>query len=187
MPRFLSAFRPLLVVLALVLVTGCGSKEDDAAAYATSMGDRHEALVEAMVLFGNMVTAFHKDARVVDREDYMAAEETMKGYEKRIGSLPELEKISLPGNGEELRRAHDYFMISVSYLYEGQAIMEDSGYEQGVSALALGAWEEARKSFLSFAELLNQLEGKPPLDGAAPPPADAAMSASPGPTAPARP
>ena len=187
MPRFLSAFRPLLVVLALVLVTGCGSKEDDAAAYATSMGDRHEALVEAMVLFGNMVTAFHKDARVVDREDYMAAEETMKGYEKRIGSLPELEKISLPGNGEELRRAHDYFMISVSYLYESQSMLEESGYNQESSLMALGMWEQARKNFITFSELLNQLEGKPPLDGAAPPPADAAMSASPGPTAPARP
>ncbi len=164
MPRFLSAFRPLLVVLALVLVTGCGSKEDDAAAYATSMGDRHEALVEAMVLFGNMVTAFHKDARVVDREDYMAAEETMKGYVKRIGSLRELEKISLPGNGEELRRAHDYFMISVSYLYESQSMLEESGYNQESSLMALGMWEQARKNFITFSELLNQLEGKPPLD-----------------------
>jgi hypothetical protein len=164
MPRFLSAFRPLLVVLALVLVTGCGSKEDDAAAYATSMGDRHEALVEAMVLFGNMVTAFHKDARVVDREDYMAAEETMKGYVKRIGSLRELEKISLPGNGEELRKVHDYFMISVSYLYESQSMLEESGYNQESSLMALGMWEQARKNFITFSELLNQLEGKPPLD-----------------------
>jgi hypothetical protein len=55
-------------------------------------------------------------------------------------------------------------MISVSYLYESQALLEDSGYDQGSSAMALGMWEEARKNFLTFSELLNQLEGKPPLD-----------------------
>ncbi len=186
MPRFFSAFRSLLVVLALVVVAGCGSKEDDAKAYAKSMTDRHEALVEALVLYGNMITAFHKDAKVADREDFIAAEETMRGYVERIGTLRELEKIRLPGNDEELKKAHDYFMISVSYLYESQTMLDDSGYEQGISALALGAWEEGRKNFLTFAELLNQLEGNPPLDGGTAS-GDATMTAMPAEAAPATP
>jgi hypothetical protein len=141
-----------------------GSKEDDAKKYAKSISDRHEALAEALVLYGNMVNAFHKDAAVIDRGDYIAAEEDMAGYVARIGTLGGLDKVSLPGNDEDLKSVHDYFMISVSYLYESQALLEDSGYDQGSSAMALGMWEEARKNFLTFSELLNQLEGKPPLD-----------------------
>lgn len=179
MPRFLSAFRSLLVVLAVVVVAACGSKEDDAATYAKSMSDRHDALAEALVLYGNMVGAFQKNPAVIDRDDYIAAEETMKDYMNRIGGLRELEKIPLPGNGEELKLVHDYFMISVSYLYESQAVLEETGYDPAAALTALGLWEEARKNFLTFAESLNQLEGKPPLGEAAAPPGDAALRAAP--------
>ena len=186
MLRFLSGFRPLFVVLALVLVAGCGSKEDDAKKYAKSISDHHEALAEALVLYGNMVAAFHKDAKVVDSEDYVAAEETMAGYVKRIGTLGDLEKVSLPENDEGLKLAHDYFMISVSYLHESQSMLEESGYNQASSLMALGMWEQARKNFITFSELLNQLEGKPPLDESAPP-GDAVMSETPVDTTPATP
>ena len=186
MLRFLSGFCPLFVVLALVLVTGCGSKEDDAKKYAKSISDRNEALAEALVLYGSMVSAFHKDAKVVDREDYVAAEETMAGYVKRIGTLEDLEKVSLPGNNEDLKLAHDYFMISVSYLRKSQSMLEESGHDQESSLMALGMWEQARENFLTFSELLNQLEGKPPLDEGAPS-GDAVMSEAPADTAPATP
>ncbi len=183
MHRFLSGFRSLLVILAVVVVAGCGSKEEDAAKYAKSISDRHEALAEALVLYGNMVNAFHKDAAVIDRDDYIAAEEDMAGYVARIGSLRDLEKMPLPGNDEDLRSTHDYFMISVSYLYESQALLEDSGYDQGSSTMALGMWEEARKNFLTFAEFLNQIEGKPTLDGGTAP-GDAIISEMPAPATP---
>ncbi len=183
MHRFLSGFRSLLVILAVVVVAGCGSKEEDAAKYAKSISDRHEALVGALVLWERMVINFHKDATVIDRGDYIAAEEDMAGYVARIGSLRDLGKIPLPGNDEDLRLTHDHFMISVSYLYESQALLEDSGYDQGSSAMALGMWEEARKNFLTFAELLNQIEGKPALDGA-PAPGDATISEMPAPATP---
>ena len=183
MRRFLSGFRSLFVILAVVVVAGCGSKEENAAKYAKSMSDRHEALVGALVLWERMVINFHKDATVIDRGDYIAAEEDMAGYVARIGSLRDLGKIPLPGNDEDLRLTHDHFMISVSYLYESQALLEDSGYDQGSSAMALGMWEEARKNFLTFAELLNQIEGKPALDGA-PAPGDATISEMPAPATP---
>ena len=186
MLRFLSGFRPLFVVLALVLVAGCGSKEDDAKKYAKSISDHHEALAEALVLYGSMVSAFHKDAKVVNSEDYVTAEETMAGYVKRIGTLEDLEKVSLPGNDEDLISAHDYFMISVSYLYQSQSMLEESGYSQESSLMALGMWEQARKNFITFSELLNQLEGKPPLDEGALP-GDAVMSETPADTTPATP
>jgi hypothetical protein len=186
MLRFLSGFCPLFVVLALVLVTGCGSKEDDAKKYAKSISDRNEALAEALVLYGSMVSAFHKDAKAVDSEDYVAAEETIAGYVKRIGTLEDLEKVSLPGNDEGLKLAHDYFMISVSYLYKSQSMLEESGYVQESSLMALGMWEQARNNFISFSELLNQLEGKPPLDEDAPP-GDAVMSEAPDDMTPATP
>ncbi len=164
MPRFLSGFRPLLVILAVVLAAGCGSKEEDATKYAKSISDRHEALAEALVLYGRMISAFHKEQAVIDSNDYIAAEETMKGYMERIGSLRSLEKMRLPGNSEDLKSVHDYFMISASYLYESQNLLEESGYDKGTSAMALDMWEKARKNFLTFAELLNQLEGKLPLE-----------------------
>jgi hypothetical protein len=74
-------------------------------------------------------------------------------------------------------------MISVSYLYESQALLEDSGYDQGSSTMALGMWEEARKNFLIFAEFLNQIEGKPALDGGAAP-GDTTISEMPAPATP---
>lgn len=179
MPRFLSGFRSLLVVLAVVVVAGCGSKEEDAAKYAESISGRHEALAEALVLHGRMVGAFHKDPAVIERDDYMAAEETMKGYVNQIGSLRDLEKVPLPGNDEDLRSVHDYFMISVSYLYESQSLLEESGYDPASSLMALGMWEQARQNFLTFAEGLNRLEGKPSLEEATAP-GDATMSEAPG-------
>ena len=179
MPRFLSGFRSLLVIIAVVVVAGCGSKEEDAAKYAESISDRHEALAEALVLYGNMVTAFRKEPAVIERDDYLVAEETMKGYVKRIGGLRDLEKMPLPGNDEELRSVHDYFMISVSYLYESQALLEESGYDPASSVMALGMWEQARRNFLTFAEGLNRLEGKPALEEATAP-GDAALREAPG-------
>jgi hypothetical protein len=110
----------------------------------------------------------------------------MAGYVKRIGTLEDLEKVSLPGNDEDLKSAHDYFMISVSYLYDSQSMLEESGHNQESSLMALGMWEKARKNFITFSELLNQLEGKPPLDEGAPP-GDAVMSETPADTTPATP
>jgi len=164
MPRFLSGFRPLLVILAVVLAAGCGSKEEDATKYAKSISDRHEALAEALVLYGRMISAFHKEHAVIDSDDYITAEENMKGYVERIGSLRSLEKMRLPGNSKDLKSAHDYFMISASYLYESQKLLEESGYDKGASAMALDMWEKSRENFLTFTELLNQLEGRPPLE-----------------------
>ena len=171
--RFLRAILPVVFLLSIAVIpvaspadTAGAATRAEAESYAAAIAPKHELLGEAVGLMGRIIVTTARTPFAIDTARFWDAVDRVEEIGAQLGDGRNPGGSPAAPQGEELGALHGLFLRSLASLREASALLEAANFE--FSKPTEDAWDDSRRSFLSFAEGLAALKAKHGLAAAAP-------------------
>ncbi len=152
--------RILISVLLTLSVAGCAVPEQETLEYAELIKERNKQLGQALILHGRLLESFVTNDKVLDSEDFIAAEDILEEKLAAVGSITKLQALPLPSKRREIVDLHENFIEAAGYLRASVNSVTEGGYAPLYFVRAEKQWEEARRLYLQFSKRLFAMSGE---------------------------
>lgn len=150
-------------------LTACSNDQipsEDAASYENQIDQRYKLLGQAIILQGRLLESFNFDSTVLDKRQFIDAEEILGEHLNKIGTVDVIEAIPLAH--ENLQPIHKRFADAVYFIHESAKAVDEGAYTTESVLVAEESWKRARHSYVDFTERWLVATGRdgdvPPID-----------------------